>query len=263
LIPLRDQAVLRERFNAELRHPVKIDLFTQREVSIFLPGRAECQYCKPAREMLQELASLNDNLSLRVHWADDGPVEASKYSVERIPAVILRGRAAAHLKLYGFPGGTEFPAFIETIVDVSRGTSLLSEESRKKLARIKAAVGIQVFVTPACPHCPAMARLAFNASLENANVKAEVVEISEFPELAQRYQVRAVPLTVIAGGGTKNQRTIAGAIPEQAFVDSILAAAGLDTIEVEQPSGATTALESAEVTGRAAEKRSGSGLILP
>ena len=38
------------------------------------------------------------------------------------------------------PGGTEFPSFIETIADVSRGEVLLTEESVKALAEITTAV---------------------------------------------------------------------------------------------------------------------------
>ena len=49
MIPLKDQELIREKFAQELIGPVKIDLFTEREVGITVPGRQPCQYCKPTR----------------------------------------------------------------------------------------------------------------------------------------------------------------------------------------------------------------------
>lgn len=42
-----------------------------------------------------------------------------------------------------------------------------------------------------------MARLAHALALENQHITADVVEVQEFPSLAQRYTVRSVPLTVV------------------------------------------------------------------
>jgi predicted DsbA family dithiol-disulfide isomerase len=53
-------------------------------------------------------------------------------------------------------------------------------------------------------------------------VRADIVEASEFPDLAQRYGVYAVPKTVI------NEATeFVGAQPEAAFVGYVAQAAGM------------------------------------
>ena len=164
MIPLKDQEVIREKFAEELSGPVKIDFFTERELSIIVPGRKPCTYCKPAREMLQELASLSDLISLRVHIWEEADEDGKKFGIERIPATVLRGpfdpstslragsaqgrRDSAILKFYGLPGGTEFPSFIESITDISRGETLLSPESAKALRKLKEDVTVRVFVTP-------------------------------------------------------------------------------------------------------------------
>jgi predicted DsbA family dithiol-disulfide isomerase len=46
-----------------------------------------------------------------------------------------------------------------------------------------------------------------------------VIEISEFPEMAQRYQIYGVPKTVI-----NDQVEFEGAVPEQLFVQEVLSA---------------------------------------
>jgi glutaredoxin-like protein len=175
--------------------------------------------------MLQELAGLSEIISLRVHYLEDKPEEAQKFGVDRVPAIVLRGASRAEgetpfYKFYGMPGGTEFPAFLETIADVSRTEVLLSEGSVKALAAVHQQVSIRVFVTPTCPYCPAMARLAHQMTMVNPLVRSEVIEVQEFPDLAERYQVRAVPLTVI-----NDRIAIPGMMPEEQIVEQVVAAA--------------------------------------
>ncbi len=51
-------------------------------------------------------------------------------------------------------------------------------------------------------------------------MRADIVEASEFPELARRYNVYAVPKTVI-----NETAEVIGAVPEEAFVDAVSKAA--------------------------------------
>jgi predicted DsbA family dithiol-disulfide isomerase len=59
-------------------------------------------------------------------------------------------------------------------------------------------------------------RLAQQASMENDLITADIVEISEFPHLAQKYQVRGVPKTVI-----NEDYVLEGAAPEAMLMDKI------------------------------------------
>ncbi len=45
-----------------------------------------------------------------------------------------------------------------------------------------------------------MARAAFQLAMSSDKITADVVEVQEFPEVARRYQVRGVPMTVINDG---------------------------------------------------------------
>ena len=62
-----------------------------------------------------------------------------------------------------------------------------------------------------------MARLAHAIALENRHVTADVVEIQEFPTLAQRYAVRSVPLTII-----NEHLRLTGAVREPDLVEKVL-----------------------------------------
>jgi predicted DsbA family dithiol-disulfide isomerase len=63
-------------------------------------------------------------------------------------------------------------------------------------------------------------RLAQQLAMESDLITADLVEITEFPDLARRYQVRAVPRTVVNGTAG-----IDGALPESEFVKAVVAAA--------------------------------------
>ncbi len=60
-------------------------------------------------------------------------------------------------------------------------------------------------------------RLAYQFAVENANVRADGIEATEFPELTVKYGVRAVPKTII-----NESFSIEGALPEEHFLDQIL-----------------------------------------
>lgn len=259
MIPLKDQEAIRIKFGQEMLAPVKIDYFTQRELGIVVPGREPCAYCKPTGELLHELAALSDLISLRVHILEEEREEAAKYGVERVPGTVLRGKNGAQFKFYGMPGGTEFPGFLDTIVDISRNEVLFTDESVKLLRKLKDDIHIKVFVTPTCPYCPGMARAACQMSLANPRIKAEVIEVNEFPALAQRYNVTAVPLTVI-----EDRIAIPGAVPEKALVEQVLKAAGSPAAQPSDVRGPSSTASPQEP--RPAEERrggGGSGLIIP
>jgi predicted DsbA family dithiol-disulfide isomerase len=61
--------------------------------------------------------------------------------------------------------------------------------------------------------------LAHKLAIENEHITADVIEVSEFIDLAQRYQVQGVPKTVV------NDRVeFVGAQPESRFVQQVLQA---------------------------------------
>ena len=71
-----------------------------------------------------------------------------------------------------------------------------------------------------------MARAAHAFALANPNVKAEVIECQEFPDLARRYQVMGVPKTVI-----NDHAEFVGAVSDEMFVNAILEALGKEAVD--------------------------------
>ena len=143
----QDKDNLKREFRKDLKKDVTIRLFTQGSSLLSIPGR-ECKYCPQTKELLEELTSLSPKLHLEVYDFYSQTEEREKYSVERIPAIIMGDSGNGRLKFYGIPMGHEFVTIIEDIKTLSRGVSPLTMDTRKKLRTVNQPVNIQVFVTP-------------------------------------------------------------------------------------------------------------------
>jgi glutaredoxin-like protein len=157
----------------------------------------ECRFCSETRQLAQELATLNDKLSVEVYDFVANADKAKELGIDKIPALAIIGKKDYGVRIYGIPFGYELQTLIEAIINVSRGKTDLSDKTKEILADIKAPVHIQVFVTLTCPHCPAAAAIAHKLAIENDMIKADVIDASEFPALAQKYTVIGVPKIII------------------------------------------------------------------
>ncbi|MGQ9457945.1 MAG: protein disulfide oxidoreductase [Anaerolineae bacterium] len=212
LLSGKDAAYLREEFAKHLVHPVRLVMFTQ---------TFACQYCKETEQIVREVADLSDKIEAEIYNFVTDAEKAKEYGVDKIPAIAVVGERDYGIRFYGIPSGYEFTSLIEDILDVSRGKTSLSDETRQALAQLTEPMHIQVFVTPTCPYCPGAVRLAHQLAMESDLVRADMVEAIEFPHLANKYQVMGVPRTVF--NETVHQE---GAVPEPIFVARLLQAAG-------------------------------------
>lgn len=196
----------------QLTNPVTIHYFTQ---------EFECEPCRITHELLKEVTALSDKLTLKVYEFKNEQEIAQRLGVDKIPAIVLEGQKLYGIRFFGVPAGYEFSAFLEDLVDVSRGTTQLSPQTQTLLNTLLKPIHIQVFVTPTCPYCPVAVRLAHKLALSSDKIKADMVSALEFPYLADKYNVYGVPKTVVNDG----QVMFEGALPERQFVAQVLKAA--------------------------------------
>ena len=208
LIPDDKKELLRNDLKEKMESPVKIVMFTQ---------EIECRFCSDTRELVQELAKLNDKISVEVYDFVADAVKAKEYGIDKIPALAIIGKKDYGVRIYGLPYGYELQTLIEAVVNVSKGKTDLSDKTKSILAEVKSPVHIQVFVTLTCPHCPAAAAVAHKLAIESDMVKADVIDSSEFPDLAMKYNVMGVPKIII------NEKVeFVGAFNEDLFAENVL-----------------------------------------
>jgi glutaredoxin-like protein len=208
LIPDDKKELLKNDLKEKLVDPVRIIMFTQ---------EIECRFCSDTRKLVQEFATLNDKITIEIYdfVADD--VKAKEYGIDKIPALAIIGKKDYGVRIYGIPYGYELQTLIEAIINVSNGKTDLSDNTKSILAEVKSPVHIQVFVTLTCPHCPVAAAVAHKLAIESEMVKADVIESSEFPALAMKYNVIGVPKIVI-----NEKIEFVGAFNEDLFAEHVL-----------------------------------------
>lgn len=211
LISKEDKEYIREVFSSKLVNPVTI--------MVFISEKSPCEYCKDTIELVNEVSSLSDKLSVEVYMLEDDDKIARTYRIDKVPAIIFKGEKVYNMRFFGIPSGYEFGTFIDDIIDISKGSSRLSPPTKSKLKEINEKVHIQVFVTPTCPYCPRAVRLAHQFAMENDNIIGDMIEAMEFPELANKYGVMSVPHIVI-----NEKFEFIGAYPEPQFLQQVLRA---------------------------------------
>lgn len=202
----KDRAYLKDRFSKEMINDVKITVYTK---------AIDCEYCHETEQLMKELAQTSDKIKLEILNVITDKSKIGE-DIERTPMIIIGDK---RIKFSGIPAGYEFAVLVEDIIEVSRAEPLLSPASVEKIKKIDKPVDIKVFVTPTCPYCPRMVKYAHSAALINPNIKSEMIEATEFPELSNAYSVYGVPKTII-----NDTIEIEGAVPEEHFVEELLRA---------------------------------------
>ncbi len=215
---LNEQVIsqIRQSFE-QMKEPVQI---------LFFGSQDNCEYCADTRQLLEEVAGIDEKVGLNFYDIKENADMAAKFNIDRVPAIVIAAKDGDlvtdfGIQYSGIPAGHEFGTLINDIVLVSGRDSGLSAEAREYLKNLNKPLHLQVFVTPTCPHCPRAVLLAHQMAMENpAMIRAEGVEATEFPELANQFNVRGVPQTVInAGVGT-----VIGAMPEKNLLAEIMRA---------------------------------------
>ena len=146
-----DREQLQKEFE-RLENPVKLVYFTQ---------ALDCDYCPLTQQVLEELAGLSDKIQLQIQNFAIDKEQVYEYKIARAPATavvrvetqMVDGVAQTRdrdygIRYYGVPAGFEFGALVSDVLDVSRGDSGLTAQSKAALAQLKEPLHLQVFTTP-------------------------------------------------------------------------------------------------------------------
>jgi glutaredoxin-like protein len=127
----------------QIKQPVRLLVFTQG-----VGGALECQMCHDNRQLIEEVASLSDKVSVEVYdFVGDAQI-AEQHGVDKIPATVIVGEKDYGVRFYGIPSGYEFSSLIEGIITVGGKQPNLSKKTLGEIQRLNQPVHIQVFVTP-------------------------------------------------------------------------------------------------------------------
>jgi len=185
----------------------------------FFSEQPEKQSGRETHEIIEEISSISDKIILTVYDFEKDHAKVQDYKIDKTPAIVVEGDSDYGIRIFGVPSGYLVSSLIEDVVQVSKNESELSDETKQKLKEVVNPLKIEVFVKPTSPYSPSLVNIAHRMALENKNISAHLVNITDYPHLAMRFNIEDVPHTVVNG-----RESVEGALDEKDFTDKILQA---------------------------------------
>jgi len=202
-----DLAIVENKFTG-LKNDVNLLLFQQ---------EAGCVHCHETKRLMEKLASITHKINLDVFNFAINKEMVSKYNIKRVPALVLTSDKDYGIRYYSFPKGAELYNFLDDIVEISNGDVGVSTESKERLARLQTSVQLEYFISPSCPFSWTGEKILLRLAMSSDLINLDIIDVADFLEIAESYQVRGIPMTVVNGKGK-----FYGALTEKEFVDAIL-----------------------------------------
>jgi glutaredoxin-like protein len=196
-----------QRFS-DMKEPVTIKVFSSKD---------HCLFCNEMLSLVKSVAKLSEKINIEIcNCSEDDPI-AKKYGIKHHPALSIEGDKDYGIRFFGVPAGKEFTTLIESIMLVSNRETTLSPQAKEMLNQLDKKVNLKVFVTLECPYCPAMVIRAHKLALSSDFIEAEMIEASQFSQLAADYDIFGVPNTIIQDG----LGSVEGLVPEEILLKEI------------------------------------------
>ena len=138
---------------------------------------------------MEELAKLTDKLTVVEESGEDAPCVR----------VCRADGSYTGLAFHGVPGGHEFTTFILGLYNAAGPGQPLDADIRADIAKVKK-TDLKVLVSLSCTMCPDLVLAAQRIAAENADVTAEVYDLTHFSALREKYKVMSVPCLVVNEG---------------------------------------------------------------
>lgn len=158
---------------------------------VFHPPERDTGFSRMLEQSASRIASASGNVEVRIGDGED---------VAAFPALTLSCRGRSNIHYMALPEGPEAEPFVETLLSLGRGETSEDEEWARRLASLEDEREIIVFIAPDCPHCPHAVTSVLRIALVSPRVTTYIVDATAFPEFADRYAIRSVPLTLIDRG---------------------------------------------------------------
>ena len=188
-----------KREMAKLKEKVVLKLFTDFRTQEDGTKQRKCMACEGTYELLKTLEKLsNGKLTIDELSTEENEEEAKKYNVTRIPAILFVDENGREIIRYSaHPTGAEFVPFLNSIQYFSGVRPYYADQILTHLKKISKS-NMKIFITPTCPYCPATVPvLTLFAIVSKGKISAEVIDVNLNPDIAMKYQVQGVPMTVI------------------------------------------------------------------
>ncbi|MHA1681823.1 MAG: protein disulfide oxidoreductase [Promethearchaeota archaeon] len=176
------------------------DLFEQMDadviLTVFTNKEEMCPACNETKSIIMELSKISSKIMWKEISLISDKAQAEKYGVTRAPTIIFND---FNIRYTGAPIGLETAPFIQTILMASNKDTPYGDLIKERLDKIKKKGKVMVIVTPTCPYCAQAVLLVNTLAILSEKIDVEIVESYENPDIARKYNVTGVPMTIING----------------------------------------------------------------
>jgi len=151
------------------------------------------------RDLVLDISTLSNNLKSEIYIKGSNPEIEEKINADKFPIVALLDNKGNYsgVKFHGVPGGHELNSFILSIYNLAGPGQSIDDDILSRIKSINKKVNIKIGVSLSCHFCPDVVTASQRIAIENENVEAEMINLAEFPDLKNKYNIRSVPAIII------------------------------------------------------------------
>lgn len=175
---------------SSMKHQLS-DVFSKFESNILLKAWLDdSNLSGEIRGFLEELC----DLSGKIKW-ENGSGDAP----DIIPSIEIcrEDGKSSGIHFHGVPGGHEINSFVIAMYNVAGPGKAVIQDVLDQINKIDTDVNIKILVSLSCTMCPETVMSAQHIASLRDNVTAEMIDLSHYPDLKEKYNVMSVPCMVI------------------------------------------------------------------
>jgi hypothetical protein len=188
------QRLLAERISRR----VGFDVWTLKPAALVTPDRDPGVHVDDVSSLFRQLVTLHPALSITPYDLEQHADRARAAGITMSPTTVVRSTGRS-VQLVGYFSGALFQALLDLMWFISSGSSPVTPQTRAALQAIEQDVVIEALVTPYEPFSVQLARVLGAFAVANKRLQVRLIEISEFPRLAEQRMVTQVPVLSING----------------------------------------------------------------
>lgn len=151
------------------------------------------------RDLILDIADLDERVSAEIYNKGENIEVENKIHADKYPVVALldSNKKYSGVKFHGVPGGHELNSFILAIYNLGSVGQQISEETLNNIKKIDKDINIKVCVSLSCHLCPDVVVSSQRIAIENEKVEAEMIDISNFKAIKDKFKVMSVPAIIV------------------------------------------------------------------
>lgn len=151
------------------------------------------------RDLVLDIANLGDKLNAQIYTKGAQPEIESKINADKFPVVALLNDKGEYsgVKFHGVPGGHELNSFILAIYNLAGPGQNIDTKILSDIKSIDKKTNIKIAISLSCHLCPDVVISSQRIAIENENIEAEMLDLSEFSDLKAKHKIMSVPAIII------------------------------------------------------------------